>query len=120
MLTYPHIDPVIASIGPIAGIGPLQLHWYGLMYLFGFVGAFWLGFVRSHRAGTRCCRRQGRAIYRKRARTTCRHHHRYARGPRLYHHLHRHLFSQSIHFPKAPCFHKTAQNEIFHYLLSLP
>jgi phosphatidylglycerol:prolipoprotein diacylglycerol transferase len=44
MLTYPQIDPVIASIGP------LKVHWYGMMYLFGFLGAFWLGLVRSRRS----------------------------------------------------------------------
>ncbi|SIT72169.1 Prolipoprotein diacylglyceryl transferase [Ectothiorhodosinus mongolicus] len=39
--THPFIDPVALSIGPIA------VHWYGLMYLFGF-GAFWLlGWIRS-------------------------------------------------------------------------
>lgn len=32
----PHIDPVIFSIGPVS------LRWYGLMYLIGFVAAFWL------------------------------------------------------------------------------
>jgi phosphatidylglycerol:prolipoprotein diacylglycerol transferase len=35
MLTYPHIDPVIFSLGP------LQVRWYGLMYIFGFLAA-WL------------------------------------------------------------------------------
>ncbi|HMV60635.1 MAG TPA: prolipoprotein diacylglyceryl transferase, partial [Agitococcus sp.] len=30
MLTYPHIDPVAISLGP------LQVHWYGLMYLCAF------------------------------------------------------------------------------------
>ena len=30
MLTYPQIDPVIFSIGP------LQVRWYGLMYVLGF------------------------------------------------------------------------------------
>ena len=34
MLTFPHIDPVAFSLGPI------QVHWYGLMYLLGFVGAW--------------------------------------------------------------------------------
>jgi phosphatidylglycerol:prolipoprotein diacylglycerol transferase len=33
MLTYPHIDPVIF------GIGPLQVRWYGLMYVLGFSAA---------------------------------------------------------------------------------
>ncbi len=35
MLTYPDIDPVIVSLGP------LQVRWYGLMYVLGF-GAAWL------------------------------------------------------------------------------
>ena len=30
-------DPVALSLGP------LQVHWYGLMYLLGFAGAWWLG-----------------------------------------------------------------------------
>ncbi len=29
MLTYPHINPIAVSIGPIFGLGPLQVHWYG-------------------------------------------------------------------------------------------
>lgn len=38
MLTFPHIDPVIVQIGPLA------LRWYGLMYLGGFLlGSFWIG-----------------------------------------------------------------------------
>lgn len=34
MLTYPQIDPVAIHIGPIS------IHWYGLMYLVGFFGAW--------------------------------------------------------------------------------
>lgn len=34
MLSFPHIDPVFLSIGPI------DIRWYGLMYLFGFLGAY--------------------------------------------------------------------------------
>ena len=30
MLTYPNIDPVAIHLGP------LQVHWYGLMYLLAF------------------------------------------------------------------------------------
>jgi phosphatidylglycerol:prolipoprotein diacylglycerol transferase len=41
MLTYPQIDPVAFSIGP------LKVHWYGLMYLVGFVGGWWLGVHRA-------------------------------------------------------------------------
>ena len=37
MLTYPDIDPVAFSIGPLA------VRWYGLMYLLGFAAAWWLG-----------------------------------------------------------------------------
>jgi phosphatidylglycerol:prolipoprotein diacylglycerol transferase len=47
MLVYPHIDPIAFSIGPFFGYGPLQVHWYGIMYLLGFVGG-WL--VARHRA----------------------------------------------------------------------
>lgn len=43
MLTYPEIDPVALSLGP------LQIHWYGLMYLIGFAAAWWLGRVRASR-----------------------------------------------------------------------
>lgn len=44
-MVYPTIDPVALSLGP------LQVHWYGLMYLFGFVGAWWLGRLRAKRYG---------------------------------------------------------------------
>ncbi len=37
MLTYPLIDPVALSIGPV------KVHWYGLMYLVGFAAVWWLG-----------------------------------------------------------------------------
>jgi phosphatidylglycerol---prolipoprotein diacylglyceryl transferase len=43
MLTYPEIDPVALAIGP------LKVHWYGLMYLIGFA-VFWaLGRWRTSR-----------------------------------------------------------------------
>ncbi|MAD16926.1 MAG: prolipoprotein diacylglyceryl transferase [Alteromonadaceae bacterium] len=41
--TFPQIDPIIFSIGP------LSLRWYGLMYLVGFAAAFWLAGVRLSR-----------------------------------------------------------------------
>ncbi len=51
MLTYPSLDPVAFSIGPIefAGkvLGPLQVHWYGIMYLLGFAFAWWLAMRRA-------------------------------------------------------------------------
>ncbi|WP_035384175.1 prolipoprotein diacylglyceryl transferase [Ferriphaselus sp. R-1] len=37
MLTYPNIDPVAIHLGPLA------VHWYGLMYLTGFACFIWLG-----------------------------------------------------------------------------
>ena len=43
MLTYPDINPVAISLGPLA------IHWYGLMYLIGFVGVWVLGRVRARR-----------------------------------------------------------------------
>lgn len=46
MLTYPEIDPVALSIGP------LKIHWYGLMYLLGFLAFWWLGRIRARRADT--------------------------------------------------------------------
>lgn len=41
MLSFPQIDPVAISIGP------LSVHWYGLTYLAGFLGAWWLGTRRA-------------------------------------------------------------------------
>ena len=46
MLTYPHIDPVAVAIGP------LEVHWYGLMYLVGFLAGWWLGVIRARRPGS--------------------------------------------------------------------
>ena len=37
MLVHPDFDPVALYIGPLA------VRWYGLMYLVGFAGGFWLG-----------------------------------------------------------------------------
>ena len=44
MLTYPEIDPVIFAIGP------LKIRWYGLMYVIGFVLAWWLAKRRCRRS----------------------------------------------------------------------
>lgn len=41
MIAYPEIEPVAFSLGP------LKVHWYGLMYLAGFALALWLGSVRA-------------------------------------------------------------------------
>ncbi len=43
MLTYPQIDPVALAIGP------LKIHWYGLMYLIGIGGAWLLASRRMKR-----------------------------------------------------------------------
>jgi phosphatidylglycerol:prolipoprotein diacylglycerol transferase len=43
MLNYPVIDPVAISLGPV------NVYWYGLMYLVGFVAGALLGQVRSKR-----------------------------------------------------------------------
>jgi phosphatidylglycerol:prolipoprotein diacylglycerol transferase len=43
MLPYPQIDPVAIALGP------LKIHWYGLMYLVGIGGAWWLASRRLAR-----------------------------------------------------------------------
>jgi len=43
MLTYPTIDPVAIQLGP------LKIHWYGLMYLIGFLGAWGFGVLRARK-----------------------------------------------------------------------
>ena len=44
MIAYPEIDPVAIALGP------LKIHWYGLMYLLGFVGAWYYGVHRARQA----------------------------------------------------------------------
>jgi phosphatidylglycerol:prolipoprotein diacylglycerol transferase len=46
MFVYPHLDPVALSLGP------LQVRWYGLMYLVGFLAAWWLARRRAARPGS--------------------------------------------------------------------
>jgi phosphatidylglycerol:prolipoprotein diacylglycerol transferase len=41
MLVHPDINPIAVSLGPI------KVHWYGLMYLVGFWGAWWMATVRA-------------------------------------------------------------------------
>jgi len=43
MLPYPNINPIAFRLGP------LKVHWYGLMYLVGFFGAWWLGTWRARK-----------------------------------------------------------------------
>lgn len=52
MLTYPAIDPVAISLGP------LKVHWYGLAYLAGLAFAWWLAMRRSTRPGSPVSRSQ--------------------------------------------------------------
>ncbi|MBR2514604.1 MAG: prolipoprotein diacylglyceryl transferase [Halomonas sp.] len=40
-MEYPVIDPIAVAIGP------LVIHWYGLMYVVGFLSAWWLGRLRA-------------------------------------------------------------------------
>ena len=46
MFVYPHPDPVALSLGP------LHVRWYGLMYLLGFLAAWWLARRRATRPGS--------------------------------------------------------------------
>ncbi len=41
MLTFPDINPVALDLGPV------KIHWYGIMYLVGFAAAWWLGHMRA-------------------------------------------------------------------------
>jgi phosphatidylglycerol---prolipoprotein diacylglyceryl transferase len=46
MLRYPAFNPIAFSIGPV------QVHWYGIMYLLGFAAAWWLARRRAARRGS--------------------------------------------------------------------
>ncbi len=52
MIAYPDIDPVALSLGSI------KIHWYGLMYLTGFVGAWFYGMQRTKREDLNWTRKQ--------------------------------------------------------------
>ncbi|MFI3188949.1 prolipoprotein diacylglyceryl transferase [Crenothrix sp. D3] len=41
MLSYPTIDPVLIALGPV------KIHWYGIMYLIGFAAVWFLGQRRA-------------------------------------------------------------------------
>ncbi|HEX7382382.1 MAG TPA: prolipoprotein diacylglyceryl transferase [Nevskiaceae bacterium] len=43
MIAFPDINPIAFQIGP------LRVHWYGLMYLLGFYGCWWLGTRRARK-----------------------------------------------------------------------
>jgi phosphatidylglycerol---prolipoprotein diacylglyceryl transferase len=46
MIVYPDIDPVALAIGPV------KVHWYGLMYVLGFIGGWWLARRRAALPGS--------------------------------------------------------------------
>lgn len=46
MISYPHINPVAVRLGP------LSIHWYGIMYLVGFAAAWWLARRRAAQPGS--------------------------------------------------------------------
>jgi phosphatidylglycerol:prolipoprotein diacylglycerol transferase len=46
MLRYPGFDPIAFRIGPV------KVHWYGIMYLLGFAGGWWLARVRAAQRGS--------------------------------------------------------------------
>ncbi|HEY1491992.1 MAG TPA: prolipoprotein diacylglyceryl transferase family protein, partial [Steroidobacteraceae bacterium] len=46
MLTYPGFNPIAFELGPV------KVHWYGIMYLLGFAGAWWLARRRAARPGS--------------------------------------------------------------------
>src|ERR1700735_3306934 len=46
MLRYPNINPIALNLGP------LHIHWYGVMYLVGFAAAWWLARRRAAQPGS--------------------------------------------------------------------
>jgi phosphatidylglycerol---prolipoprotein diacylglyceryl transferase len=46
MLTYPGFDPIAFSLGPVS------VHWYGIMYVIGFAAAWWLARRRAAQPGS--------------------------------------------------------------------
>jgi phosphatidylglycerol---prolipoprotein diacylglyceryl transferase len=46
MIVYPGFNKIAFSIGPV------KVHWYGIMYLLGFAGGWWLGRRRAARPGS--------------------------------------------------------------------
>jgi phosphatidylglycerol:prolipoprotein diacylglycerol transferase len=46
MLHYPGFNPIAFEIGPV------KVHWYGIMYLIGFAGGWWLARMRAAKPGS--------------------------------------------------------------------
>lgn len=53
MLMYPHLNPVAISLGPI------KVHWYGIMYMLGFLFFLFAGKWRLKKYGHRVLTRKG-------------------------------------------------------------
>lgn len=51
MIPYPELNPIAVSIGPFSlfdhTLGPLEVHWYGVMYMLAFLTAWLLAFYRA-------------------------------------------------------------------------
>jgi phosphatidylglycerol:prolipoprotein diacylglycerol transferase len=51
MLQYPGFNPIAFEVGPVSvfghELGPLKVHWYGIMYLIGFAIAWFLARTRA-------------------------------------------------------------------------
>lgn len=46
MIVHPDFDPIAISVGPVS------IHWYGIMYLLGFAAGWWTGWRRAARPGS--------------------------------------------------------------------
>ncbi len=46
VIAYPHINPIAFQLGPV------KVHWYGIMYLIGFAGAWVLALYRAKKPGS--------------------------------------------------------------------
>jgi len=45
MIEYHAINPIAFEVGPV------KVHWYGIMYLIGFAAGWWLARLRAARPG---------------------------------------------------------------------
>ena len=52
MLLQPDIDPIALSIGPLFGYGPINLYWYGITYIIGFLGAYLIGTYQARKSNS--------------------------------------------------------------------
>jgi phosphatidylglycerol:prolipoprotein diacylglycerol transferase len=56
MLQYPGFNPIAFEVGPVSvfghELGPLKVHWYGIMYLIGFAIAWFLARWRAKQPGS--------------------------------------------------------------------